>query len=283
MYLLLVPEPFYFNYGLAVRIICFCFRKKWGNADRCGAPSWWWCFLWCAIKQPLWNAPHSLKLVKQIVRGMRCRSACQHKNSFLFTDSFDHKSMSCCNKEDFSTKKFLRSDEIILSMWVYNEKLYVHSFSGPAHTLTMYDMDGHLINTWAHNDINGEMTAYGCKMSFLGDQISIANISNHYTTLYKLNGEVIRNVPCNTITKESRVTLCHGNGDSVIITDELKSKVMQLNLRTEELRVGVNRGRYAAMCLSLLIRSSTGSKLPICLSAWPENRYLHCEGLPFRF
>ena len=180
----------------------------------------------------LCGMPHSIKFVKQIVvRAMKPKSVvCQHKNRILYKEGLE---LSSCNKENFYTEKFLRSDKII-HMRVYNEKLYVHHYSTP-HTLSMYDMNGRLINTWAHNDTNGAMTAHGCKMSFLGDQIATANISRCCITLYKLNGEVIRHVPCYIITKKSRITLCHGNDDSVIIADDKRSKVSKLNLRTEKI------------------------------------------------
>ena len=63
----------------------------------------------------------------------------------------------------------------------------------------------------------------------------MAGRANQRITLYATNGEEIRHVVCNAITRQGSVVICRAEQQSIIISDQPSSTVLKLNLKSGEI------------------------------------------------
>ena len=89
------------------------------------------------------------------------------------------------------------------------------------------------LSSWSVSD--GGLTWAGCRMCFIGEELAVADRPNQRITLYTTNGEEIRHVACNSITCDGSVVICRAEQQSIIISDELSSTVLKLNLGSGEI------------------------------------------------
>ncbi|XP_067929470.1 uncharacterized protein [Watersipora subatra] len=110
----------------------------------------------------------------------------------------------------------------------YNEKLFilVHPFK-----VLVTDLNGKLITSWDHSDSISKPIN---KLVVTGDKLVVPNRSNNCMTVYSLDGQVIKHIPCLQDGEWGMMALCAPDHKSVIVSSSATSTVFRVNIKTGE-------------------------------------------------
>jgi len=169
--------------------------------------------------------PKSVKLLQSVDVSDYCFSVCKYKGNIY---------VGICYRVDRVdesynvTKSFLSSTEFVYGITVCKDQL-VTLVGYSNWKVHVYDLNGNQVTSWSHGDSCGKRN----KLAIVDNQLVVPNRQHKKLTLYSLNGEVIKHVPCSTLGNGD-VALCAADGHSVVVSDMGSSQVFKFDLTTEK-------------------------------------------------
>ena len=176
------------------------------------------------------SVPKDINLLKSVEVSRWCYSVCSYKGKvYAGCDG----GIDMIDENNKITKSFIKVDNNVNSVKVYNDKLYLLVYTGgkPSFKVSIYNLSGGFIKSWVHK---GE--DYGRSYSrhaVVSNQVIIPDRTNKRLTIYSLDGDIIKYIPL--AISDSDTSICSLGTDSVIVTDWKSSKVFRVNISTSEL------------------------------------------------
>ena len=175
------------------------------------------------------SLPQTLTLLKSVQLPERYYSVCYHNGN-----TYAGCAGGVVNLIDQTykvTKGFIKWGDRLDGVRVYNNTLYVLGYYGtqPYFRVSICDLSGKHIMDWAHTS---ETCNYTNKLTIISNQVIIPDRSNNRLTVYTLDGEIIKHIPC-TLSNTSTGIWALGT-DSVVISQYKTSKVFRLDISTSE-------------------------------------------------
>ncbi|XP_067930462.1 uncharacterized protein [Watersipora subatra] len=110
---------------------------------------------------------------------------------------------------------------------LYNDKLYTLVYP---YKVIVTDLNGKLITSWDHSDSISDVN----KLVVTGDKVVVPNRSNKCLTVYSLNGQIIKHIPCLQDGEWRTMAMCALNQKSVVVSSCKTSTVFSVNIETGE-------------------------------------------------
>ena len=102
--------------------------------------------------------------------------------------------------------------------------------NGNPYKIHVYDLTGRLLNSWSHTDTG---TCYhGNKLFVSKCEVFVADARNQQIVVYNLNGKLIRNIPCPTISRSDYTSMCSAGNDCMVITSHNSRKASKINIKS---------------------------------------------------
>ena len=171
-------------------------------------------------------APTKMTLIKRVKMTRQCSSVCHH-NDETYVAVRRHGIMKVNKLGEVPSAFDYRGN--ISGMRFHKGRFYC---SRHRKVLVYGIQNKQQLSSWSVSD--GGITWPGCRMCFLGEELAVADRVNQRITLYTTNGEEIRHVVCNAITRQGSVVICTAEQESIIISDQPSSTVLKLNLESGE-------------------------------------------------
>ncbi|XP_067932426.1 uncharacterized protein [Watersipora subatra] len=175
------------------------------------------------ISKPL---PKSVTLIKDNHMPSNCRSVCCYKgNTYVGLDDY---SVARVDEHYHITISLVRFANFVDAIVVYNDRIYslVH---GNPYMIHVHDLTGNPITQWQHSD--NATYGYGSKLTINSDQIIVSDRLNQRLTVYSLNGETIKNVPCSQLGTGAVAIGAAGDND-IIVSNTNARLVFRFNMST---------------------------------------------------
>ena len=169
--------------------------------------------------------PTGLQLEREIKVGYECNTVCHYKG-YTYV-GLEYGAVDRIDDQGNVTSVFIKLPNNIISIRALNDQLFILTYDEP-YIMFVFDLNGSQIHTWNHHDQNIEY--YGNKISIIGNQLVVADVTNKRITLYTPAGEVIRHIQCDEITPNTDVSMCECDDNSVIISCYSPAKVFKFNL-----------------------------------------------------
>lgn len=173
--------------------------------------------------------PKSTNFLKDVYVGVVCNSVCQDKGlAYVGMDSGD---LHIIYTAGDVIKNFKSMHQAILGIRACQDYLFIY-IRGVQHTLHRFDLASQQMTSWVHRDTKG-FHVYGCRLCIIKDQLFVADVSNQRLTCYKLDGEIVKHIPCKLIPKDTSImAMCRAGNEAVVVTLCQTSKVFMLILTT---------------------------------------------------
>ena len=172
--------------------------------------------------------PTSLQLIKQneVVNPL---TVCHHRGNTYLGSS--NGSLVRINTDDNVTP-FISCRRIIISIRAKDNRLFV-LLNGNPHTVCVYDLNGKIITSWNHTDLN-DGYYHGSNLVLRKDQVVKAERKNQQIMIYSDSGNKEKQIPCPNIRANNWSTMCEAGQDHIIFTNYHQSNVFKLNLTSGE-------------------------------------------------
>ncbi|XP_067929517.1 transcription intermediary factor 1-beta-like [Watersipora subatra] len=171
--------------------------------------------------------PTSLKF-KNIVNNVgQCYTVCQY-DGFTYVGG-GGSTVYKIDESDSSVTSFssIKGIQAITALCVCNDKLYILTHPGK---VVVTDMNATQISSWVHPD---ECT-YVNKLVVTGEKVVVPVRSNKRLTVYSLDGQVIKHIPCLQDGEWGTMALYAPDHESVVVSSHNTSKVFRVNIETGE-------------------------------------------------
>ncbi|XP_067929521.1 uncharacterized protein [Watersipora subatra] len=169
--------------------------------------------------------PTSLKFKNVVDNVGQCYTVC-HYEGFTYvggTGSTVYK----INESDSSVTYFSLIEEVkwINGLCLYNNRLYFLAHPGK---VVVTDLDGKQITSWVHPD----KSTYVNKLVVTGGKVLVPVRSNKCLTVYSLDGQVIKHIPCPQDGDWLAMALFAPDHESVVVSSHGTSTVFRVNIET---------------------------------------------------
>ncbi|XP_067929312.1 uncharacterized protein [Watersipora subatra] len=118
--------------------------------------------------------------------------------------------------------------EFIDGLCLYNERLYILV---DLYKVLVTDLNGKLITSWVHYDSTSD---YVNELVVTGDKVVVPDRSNKCLTVYSLDGQVIKQIPCSQDDEWETIALCAPDQQSAVVSSCETSTVLRVNIETGE-------------------------------------------------
>ena len=180
----------------------------------------------CSGVTPYTPLPKSFTLLKTIQLPAEPICLCHYKG--IVYVALDNGTVAQIDSDFQVYESFITSCYYVVSILAHNDALYVLSHGGNGvFRVTVFDMSGKQIVRWNHScdwDPSDVLT-------IVSDQVVMADPFEGRITIYSLTGQMIRQIPCNTISGCS-VSVCDADDSSIVVSIVNSSKVFRLDLNT---------------------------------------------------
>mgnify|MGYP001794990364 CR=1 FL=1 len=128
-----------------------------------------------------------------------------------------------------STAKFINLSCVVLTIRAHMDQLFILEYGQP-YKIHVYDLNGHLVNSWNHTDTN---RAYqGNKLFLSRNEVFVADAHNQQIVVYNLDGRLIQNIPCPAISRGDYTSMCSAGNDSMVVTSYNSQKASKFNIKS---------------------------------------------------
>ncbi|XP_067930742.1 uncharacterized protein [Watersipora subatra] len=171
--------------------------------------------------------PTSLMFNNVVDNVVECHSVC-HSDGVTYVGGKE-KNVYKINDYDSSVSS-LPSIEGVLAingLCVYEEKLYILAYP---FKVIITDMTATQITSWVHPD----KCTYINKLVVTGEKVVVPDRSNKRISVYSLDGQVIKHIPCPQDGELKAMALCAPDQESVVVSSDNTSTVFRVNIETGE-------------------------------------------------
>ena len=129
------------------------------------------------------------------------------------------------------------------------DQLFILEYGQP-YKIRVYNLNGHLVNSWNHTDTSGYR--YGNKLFLSKNEVFVADVFNQQIVVYNLDGKLNQNIPCPAITKNEHTSMCSAGKDCVIITSYSPPQASKININTGAVlwTTTITYHPYSSTCVS---------------------------------
>ena len=146
-----------------------------------------------------------------------------------------------------STANFINLSCVALTIRAHMDQLFILEYGQP-YRIHVYDLNGHLVNSWNHTDTDGAY--HGNKLYVSKNEVIVADVFNQQIVLYDLSGRLRRGVPCPTIKKGDFTSICSAGKDCLIVTSCSLPQASKINIKTGEVvwTTSLKCGAFSSAC-----------------------------------
>ena len=168
--------------------------------------------------------PKSLAQLKTVATPSACRSVCFYKgDTYVGLDDY---SIARVGENGQITISVVRFGNYVDSIAVYNDRIYTLVYGRPF-VVHVHDLAGNPVKQWNHTDNGGAGT--GNQLAIISDQVVVPDRSSSRITIYSLDGETVRQIPCSQLANRA-IAMCDGGDNSIIISDYGACHVFRVSL-----------------------------------------------------
>ncbi|XP_067929518.1 uncharacterized protein [Watersipora subatra] len=133
------------------------------------------------------------------------------------------------DKSDSSVTSFSTVKKVkwINELCVYDDRFYILTHPGK---VVVTDMNGVQTDSWVHPDESKSVN----KLVVTGEKVVVPDKSNKRLTVYSLDGQVIKHIPCLQDGEWGTMALCAPDHESVVVSLYDASIVFRVNIETGE-------------------------------------------------
>ena len=125
-------------------------------------------------------------------------------------------------------ESFINCSGSVDSVVIYKDLVYMLLYTGSQYrTVKVCDMSGKEITQWGHFCFTYPSNV----LTIVSDQVVIADPPNKRITVYSLDGQILRQVPCSLLSNYYGF-MCAVDDCSVVYSDHNSSKVFRVNINT---------------------------------------------------
>ncbi|XP_067930990.1 uncharacterized protein [Watersipora subatra] len=179
------------------------------------------------ISTNLLTPPTSLKL-KKLVPVRSTYYTVAHSDKFTYAGGNGSTLYSIDESVNSVTSLSSLEGKHIDGMCLYNERLYI--LVDPYEVLVT-NLNGKLITSWDHSDFTRISVN---KLVVTGDKVIVPDMSNKCLTVYSLDGQIIKQIPCLQDGKWQIIALCAPDQKSVVVSSHETSTVFRVDIETGE-------------------------------------------------